>query len=94
MTSKAILGERRHPEVCADTMIVLGLIYPVPVAKRARRATLLGGEAATERFGPLKVVLGAIPALHANREVCLVSRAPSSSLVNAFPGDCCCDKQD
>ena len=94
MTSKAILGERRHPEVCADTITVLGLIYRVPVAKRARRATLLGGEAATERFGPLKVVLGAIPALHANRKVRLVSPAPSSPLMNAFPGSCCHEQQD
>ena len=90
MTSKAILGERRHPEVCADTMTVFGLIYRVPVAKRARRAS----EAATESFGPLKAVLGAIFAHYANREVCLVSPAPSSPLVNAFPGNHCCDQQD
>ena len=87
MTSKAILGERRHPEVCADTMTVSGLIYRVPVAKRA-------SEAATESFGPLKAVLGAILAHYANREVRLVSPAPSSPLVNAFPGNRCCDQQD
>ena len=94
MTSKAILGERRLPEVCADTMSVSALIYRVPAAKRARSATLLGGEAVTERFGPLKVVLGAIPALYANREVRLVSPAPSSSPVNAFSGNHCCEQQD
>ena len=75
-------------------MTVLALIYRVPAAKRARSATLLGGEAATERFGPLKVVLGAIPALYANREVRLVSSAPSSPLVNEFPGNRCCEQQD
>ena len=87
MTSKAILGERRHPEVCADAMAMLALIYRVPVAKRARRAS----EAATESFGPLKAVLGAVLAHYANREVRLVSPAPSSPLVNAFPGNRCCD---
>ena len=91
MTLKVIFRERRHPEVCADTMTVSALIYRVPAAKRARSATLLGGEVATERFGPLKVVLGAIPALYANREVRLVSPALSSPLVNAFPGNCCCE---
>ena len=75
-------------------MTVLALIYRVPAAKRARSATLLGGEAATERFGPLKVVLGAIPALYANSEVRLVSPAPSSPLLNAFPGNHYCDQQD
>ena len=75
-------------------MSVSALIYRVPVAKRARRATMLGGEASTERFGPLKVVLGAIAALYANREVRLVSPAPSSRLMNAFPGNRCCDQQD
>ena len=87
MTSKAILGERRHQEVCADTMTVLALIYRVPVAKRAHRAS----EAATESFGHLKAVLGAILAHYSNREVSLVSPAPSSPLVNAFPGNRCCD---
>ena len=87
MTSKAKLGERRHSEVCADTMTVLGLIYRVPVAKRARRVS----KAATERFGPLKAVLRAILAHYANREVRLVSPTPSSPLVNAFPGNRYCD---
>ena len=90
MTSKAILGERTHPEVGADTMTVLALIYRVPAAKRARRAS----EAATESLGPLKAVLGAILAHYANREVRLVSPAPSSPLVNAFPGNRYCDQQD
>ena len=94
MTSKAILGKRRHPEVCADTMTVLALIYRVPVEKRARSATLLGGEAVPERFGPLKAVLGAILAHYANREVRLVSPAPSSPSVNAFSGNSYCDQQD
>ena len=52
-----------------DTMTVLALIYRAPVAKRARRAS----EAATESFGPLKAVLGAILAHYANREVSSLS---------------------
>ena len=90
MTSKAMLGERRHSEVGADTMTVLALIYRVPVAKRARSAS----ETATERFGPLKAVLGAILAHYANCEVRFVSPAPGSPLVNAFPGTRYCDQQD
>ena len=80
--------------MCTDKITVLALIYRAPVEKRARRGTLLGGEAATERFGPLKVVLGAIPALYSNREVRLVSPAPTSPLVNAFTGNRCCEQQD
>ena len=48
----------------------LALAYRAPVAKRARKDTLLkDGGGSTEKFGPLKVALGAIPALYANREV-------------------------
>ena len=42
----------------------------VPGAKRARKGTLIRGvEDDTGTFGPLKVVLGSIPALCANNEV-------------------------
>ena len=38
--------------------------------KRARKGTLLGASNDdTEKFGPLKVILQAIPALCANRDV-------------------------
>ena len=51
-------------------------LHPL-VAKRARKGTLLGDVTAqvdtakvvTERFGPLKVVLGTIPAFYENSEV-------------------------
>ena len=49
---------------------------------------------ATERFGPLKVVLGSIPALYANSEVCLRPPAQSSSLMNASAGSHCRWKQN
>ena len=66
------LNVQRHPEVCSDVMTLFAFIHDVAVAKRARRGTLLGGaQDDTEKFGPLKVVLGAIPALYANHEVCL-----------------------
>ena len=53
----------RHDGVFAPPYHVLG-------AKRARKGTLLGGvEDGTGKFGPLKVILGTIPALCANREV-------------------------
>ena len=52
------------------TTIVLALSYRDPAAKRARKGTLLGdANEAAEKFGPLKVVLGAIPAVFANRKV-------------------------
>ena len=48
-------------------MTLLAFAHDVPVAERAR----MGAQDDTEKFGPLKVVLGAIPALYANHEVCL-----------------------
>ena len=69
-------GERSKqevlPGVCAATMIALVLShFRVPAAKRASKGTLLGGtDEAAEKFGPLKAILGSIPALFANREVC------------------------
>ena len=49
-------------------------IYLLPVVKIARKGTLLGGlNEDTETFGPLKVILQAIPALFANRDVRLRS---------------------
>ena len=48
----------------------LALAYRAPAAKRDCKSTLLEGVGGnTEKFGPLKVTLGAIPALYANREV-------------------------
>ena len=64
------LSRERRPGVCAHIIMEFTLLYNVPVAKRARKGTLLGDpKEATEKFGPLKVVLGAIPAEYANREV-------------------------
>ena len=97
MTPQGRSNEQSHLEVCADIndVTVPALIYHVLVAKRARRATLLGGgEAATEKFGPLKIVLEAIPALYANREVCLAPPTPGSPLVKTLPGNRRCGQQD
>ena len=64
---------------------MLALIYRLLVAKKARKGTLLEGATdATEGFGPLKVVLGAIPAIYANREVCIQPSAQNYPLLNAF----------
>ena len=66
-------------------MMVFAPSYRVPVAKRARKGTLLGGaNEATEKFDPLKVVLAAIPALFANREVRLYSPVRNPTLTNTF----------
>ena len=49
-------------------------VYHALVAdsEKAREETsLVGGKDNTEKFGPLKSVLGNVPALYANCEVCL-----------------------
>ena len=89
------LNVQRHPEVCLDVMMLLAFVHDVPATKRARRVTLLGGaQDDTEKFGPLKVVLGAIPALYANDEVRLKTRAQRLPFTNTLPGNCRCGQQD
>ena len=68
--------ERTTGMCTAATTASAHFLHPL-VAKRARKGTLLGDVAAqvdtarvvTERFGPLKVVLGTIPAFYENSEV-------------------------
>ena len=73
----------------------LALAYRAQVTKRALKGTLLedvGGD--TEKFGPLKVALGAIPALYANREVRLKLSAQASLLTNTPTEDHRREQQD
>ena len=57
--------------------MAVGFLQLLPAAKRTRKETLLGGatihinvaEQIAEGFGPLKVVLGSIPAVYANSKV-------------------------
>ena len=73
----------------------LALAYRALAAKRDRRGTFLedvGGNA--EKFGPLKVALGAIPALYANREVRLKLSAQASPLTNTLVKGHRCEQQD
>lgn len=55
--------------------VILNLFYYMPVAKRARRDTMLEGDlvdaarGVTERFGPLKAVLETISAISTNHKV-------------------------
>lgn len=64
------------------------LVHHVTVMKRAREGILLGGpNEDTERFGPLKAVLGNISALYANRDVCLRSPARYPPLTNTSSGN-------
>lgn len=53
-----------------------------------------GAQDDTEKFGPLKVVLEAIPALYANREVRLTHRTQHSPLTKTLPGNRYCEQQD
>ena len=82
------LGQRKRQGVRVGTLeITLAVIYHAPVAKRARKGTLLAGtEDRTEKFGPLKVALGAIIAHCANREVGLPSPAQYSPFTTTPPG--------
>ena len=58
------------PGVGVNAMAMTAPFNRAPVAKRPRRRTLLvGAKEAAEKFGPLKVVLEAIPASYANRKV-------------------------
>ena len=61
--------------------MALALINRAPAAKRSCEGTPLGvTKVDMEKFGPPKVVLGSIPALCANRTVCLQSPAHDYSL--------------
>ena len=69
--------------------------YDLPVAKISRKGTLpLGVSEDTERFSPLKTVLGSIPAAFANREVRFHLPSPYSPLMIVSPGKCRRGKQD
>ena len=67
----------RMTGMCVVATMALAHFLHSLVVKRARKGTLLGdfttqvdaARAVTERFGPLKVVLGTIPAFCANSEV-------------------------
>ena len=62
--------------------------YRAQATKIARKGTLLEGVGGnTEKFGPLKVVLGSILALHANREVRLKLSTKASPLTNTLVDD-------
>ena len=64
------LSRQRRPEVCTNLIVDPALLHHASAAKRARKGTLLGDpKEASEKFGPLKVVLGTVPAVYANREV-------------------------
>ena len=81
--------------VCVSVIVPLALSHRVPVAERARKETFLGdAEEATEKFGPLKVVLKAIPAFYADREVRQQHPAQNSPQTNTFSGIRRCRKHD
>ena len=73
--------------------MVLTLIYHTPAAKETHEHTLLRiAKGDIEKFGPLKAVLGEIPALIADRTVCLQSPAEGSPL-RQFSGHHCRGEQ-
>jgi hypothetical protein len=83
-----------HPGVRVHIKMVLAPIYHVPVAKRVREGTLLGGtEGAVEHLGPVKVSLEGIPTACADREVRLQPPIQNSPLTNPFSGNYPCDKR-
>ena len=63
-------SQRRHPGVCADLFVAFVFTHHVQIAEATHRNSLLGdAKEATEKLGPLKVVLSAIPAVYENDEV-------------------------
>ena len=89
VTTQGIMSsQQKHPGVCVNIIVALALSHHVPVAKRARKGTLLEEEKeATKKFGPLKVVLGTIPAIFANRQVRFQSPSSNSPEQSAFNRD-------
>ena len=54
------------------TTVALALVCHAADSEKVREETsLVGGKDNTEKFGPLKSVLGNVPALYVNCEVCL-----------------------
>ena len=85
MTSEGGSAVQKHRKVRADISTLLALTYRTPVAKGTHEGTSLGGvKSNTEKFGPLKVVLGRIPPLYANHEVRLKLSARASPLTNTL----------
>ena len=92
----------RTAGACAVAMTVSTHFLRPLVVKRARKGTLLGdfttqadaAKVATERFGPLKLILGTIPAFCANATVRWQPSTRNSSLTNASIVDCRHRKQD
>ena len=69
-------SKQKHPRVCVHIMMVSPLVYCAPAAKKPRETPKFwGAKGDTEKFGPLKVALGNIPALSAIHTVCLQSPA-------------------
>ena len=64
------LSQQKLPGVRADLFVVFTLIHRVPVAGTSHGNPLpRDANEAIEKFRPLKVVLGAIPAAHAIHQV-------------------------
>ena len=64
-------SQQRHPGVHDDPFAAFFLAHYVPVAETSHRNLPLGDvKEAIEKFGPLRDVLGAIPAVYATHEVC------------------------
>lgn len=66
-------------------IVTFALLHRVPVAERARKGTPLDVKEATGKFGPLKVVLAAIPASCADDEV-RQQQPQDSPLTSEFQG--------
>ena len=65
------------------------LIYRALAEKKTHENTLPGGvKSSTEKFGPLKVVLGKIPGLFADRSVRLQSPIQSGPLTESSGNRC------
>ena len=70
-----------------DSFVTFPLAHHVPVAETSHRNLPLGDvKEGVEKFKPLRIVLGAIPAVYANHEVRRKSPSQIPPLSNKFPG--------
>ena len=81
------MSQQRYPEVLGDPFVAFALAHHVPVAEATHRNLPRGDvKGAMGKFGPLRVVLGTIPAVYANHKVHQQPLSQILLLTNKFSG--------
>ena len=81
-------GKQGHPGVWDDLFVAFALAHCVPVARTTthRNLPVRDAKETIEKFGPLKALLGAIPAVYANHEVRQQALSKILPLTKTFSG--------